>query len=84
MPADALARRRKAAHRLEPYPCGCRDPWTCNHGREEALDDVTLDAWQAAASALIAHGLPPVLPARVRAALRRRATRRRLLELASP
>lgn len=84
MPVDPLAlqRRRQAAHRLEPLPCGCRDPWICPHGRT-ALNDVELDGWEAACAQLAGLGFPPLMPAYVRAALRRRATRRRLLELAS-
>jgi hypothetical protein len=79
----ALRRRQQAARRLEPHPCGCRDPWSCTHGRDEPLDDLTLDAWEAAAAALTAHGMPPVLPVAVRDALHRRDSRRRVLELAS-
>ena len=84
MPADPLAlyRRRQAAYRSEPRPCGCRDPWGCAHGRA-ALDDVELDGWEAACAQLAGLGLPPLVPAHIRAALRLRATRRRLLELAA-
>ena len=81
MPSDPLTYRRQAAHRLEPLPCGCLDPWPCHHRRPEPLDDVTLDSWESAAAQLASLGLPPVLPPAVERALRRRSARRRLLEL---
>ncbi len=79
----ALQRRRQAAHRLEPHPCGCRDPWSCAHRRTERLTDTELDAWEATCGHLADHDLVPVVPAAVRLQMRQRAARRRLLELAS-
>jgi hypothetical protein len=83
MPTDPFDRRRQAARRLEPLPCGCRDPLACAHRREERLDDIALEAWRAAAQHLAYLGLPPLVPAVVRIAERQRCSRRRLLELAS-
>jgi hypothetical protein len=81
MPTD-LARRRRAAHRLEPLPCGCRDPWSCTHRLEE-LDDARLDAAEAARQHLARLGLLALLPAADERGLRRRHVRRRVHELAS-
>lgn len=79
---DAFTRRRQAAHRLEPHPCGCRDPWSCTHRLEES-GEAQLDAAEAAKHHLSALGLPALLPAADERALRRRQVRRRVIELAS-
>lgn len=79
----ALHRRRQAAHRLEPFQCGCRDLWSCHHEHTERRDDIDLDGWESTVQLLTGLGLTPALPAPVHAALHRRALRKRLLQLAS-
>jgi hypothetical protein len=59
----ALRRRREAAYRLPPLPCGHVDPWTCRHPGEPSARQV--DGYHAAAVHLLGHGLLPApnLPA---------------------
>jgi len=76
-----LARRRAAAKRCEPLPCGHpsehhRDPLQCLafEGRvvSEVPTDRQLDAWEAAADHLDVRDTPAVLPSSVALALWRR------------
>lgn len=63
---DALAaqlhRRAAATARLEPLTCGCADPWIFGCDGTEPADDRGLDAWCAAAEALLRLDLPPIVP----------------------
>ncbi len=62
-----LRRRRQASYRLEPLPCGRRDPWSRPAGRHRDVD--RLDAWVWALAHLRDAGLVGLPPAHVRRAL---------------
>jgi hypothetical protein len=71
-------RRRRAAERLVPLDCGCRDP-LIHRCASSALSDATLDGWRDAANHVFANGLTPLVPPEIRRALWRRHGADRLL-----
>lgn len=69
-PRNGEDRRRQASYRLPPMECGHRDPLDCLAGHPHRLTPGEIEAWQAAAAHLRAHGLEPLAPAWVMAQLR--------------
>lgn len=74
-------RRRRAARRVEPWDCGCSDPWT-HRCLDPAPSDRMVEAGRDAALHLLADGYVPLLKADVLQSLSRRGgDDRRLAEL---
>jgi hypothetical protein len=67
-----LGRRRRAAARSEPAPCGHRDPLTCLARHRDNLTDRQLDGWAHTVAHLLEAGLPPLLQREVLRGLWRR------------
>jgi hypothetical protein len=73
-------RRRRAAERLVPLDCGCRDPWPCRCSRPP-VSEKTIDAGAQAARHLLDCGQVPLLEIDVlRALWRRGGTDRQLAQ----
>ncbi|BDB44550.1 MULTISPECIES: hypothetical protein [Mycobacterium] len=80
--AGQLHRRRLAAARCVPLPCGHRDPILCAVGDGQAAAPTghaptrhQLDAWRYTVAYLAALGLPPLVPTDIAAALARTPVR---------